>query len=135
MFVADCITVRQGLTTRRPSPPGDGRGSVRVPGSVRGVDLVLAAGQRVVLHPVGRLRVLALDVLLKPVSLDAPLPAPTYLDRGQLAAADHVVHLGQGYRQLLRDLGHLHEPAGHSLSLPSIASVRWIGSVALPLPL
>ena len=47
------------------------------------------------------------DVGLQLGALDPPLAPPTDLDRGQLTAADHVVDLRQGHRQLLGDIARV----------------------------
>src|SRR5258706_922675 len=86
---------------------------------------VVPLDQGVGAHPLRRLGVLALDVLLELAPLDAPLAAPAHLDRGQLPAAYHVVHLRGRHVQLLGDVGHEQESRLHRLSLPSFAS-RWL---------
>src|SRR5262249_61054974 len=79
---------------------------------------VLACRERIFAYPGGRFVVLTLDVLFQLAPLDAPLPPATDLDRGQLAAAYHVVDLRHRDVKLFGDVGHEQEPGLHAGGLP-----------------
>src|SRR5689334_16692751 len=95
---------------------------LRFEGRGKTASVGFALVQGVVAHPRGCFLVPCLDVFLELGALDAPLTAPTDLDRGQFAAADHVVDLRVRDVELGRYVGQQQESRLHSLSLPPFAS-------------
>src|SRR5690606_32243950 len=101
-----------------------GRRDWSMPQSDAGL-LGVALGERVAPHPLGRLVVLALDVLLQPRALHTPLAAAPDLDGGQLAAAHHVVDLRVRHVELGGDVGQEQEPRLHGDSLVWLRSLQF----------